>query len=125
MKTETKEIYKCDHCNKLYQIKRYAIAHENACKLNPKNKRPCFACNNLTKKVTIRYYDDYGGENSKAVTVLFCKAKNIFLYPPSVESKKNWFELGDESNSPMPKLCEDQGTEQTDDLNEFFQSISK
>jgi len=50
MKIITKEIYKCDHCNKCYQIKSACERHETLCNKNPNNHRPCFECNKLTKK---------------------------------------------------------------------------
>ena len=105
MKTEIKEIYKCDHCRKVYQIKKYAIAHENACKRNPVNKRPCFDCLHLEKKQTTHYYDTYCGEDEREISLLYCAMDQKFLYPPKVESKKNMIDLGDESNDPMPKQC--------------------
>lgn len=108
MKTELKEIYKCDHCNKLYQIKSCAIAHELICSKNPTNHRPCFICAHLEKKETIYYYDTYCGENKKTINLLHCAVIDSFLYPPKVESKKNWFDLGDKHNEPMPKECDKQ-----------------
>jgi len=53
MKTEYKEIYKCDYCNKLYQIKSYAIKHEKICQKNPINYRPCLSCEYLIKKTIL------------------------------------------------------------------------
>jgi len=50
MKSEFKEIYKCDHCNKLYQRKHACIKHEIACHKNPENHRVCFGCMHLCKK---------------------------------------------------------------------------
>ena len=50
MKTETKEIYKCEHCNKLYQLKNWCLVHEKACSKNPDNDRACFGCQYLTKQ---------------------------------------------------------------------------
>lgn len=47
---QTKEIYKCEYCRKIYQIKRFAESHEKMCKKNPENNRACFGCNFLQKK---------------------------------------------------------------------------
>ncbi len=108
MKIETKEIYKCEYCNKLYQIKRFAERHEIDCKRNPDNYRKCLDwCSHLKKKSTMDYYDQYDGEHEQSISLLYCKKKNIFLYPPKVEHAKKWFELGDELNEPMPTECND------------------
>lgn len=109
MKTETKEIYKCDHCNKLYQRKHACILHEKYCSRNPDIERACFnGCAHLHKQV-VDYYSDTGyGEIHEELNLLHCKHKNIYLYPPKSEAKKNWFELGGEDiNEPMPKECND------------------
>jgi hypothetical protein len=106
MKIETKEIYKCEFCNKLYQLKHFAAKHEKICTKNPENKRACFGCKHLKKKQTIIYHDSpIGGSIDQPVSILFCKKKSIYVYPPRVEIKKNMYELGDDSNEPMPKEC--------------------
>lgn len=107
MKTLIKEIYKCDHCNKVYLKKTAAINHEIICLKNPINNRPCFGCPLLTKKETTVYYDQWdGSESERKVELLYCQAKKIFLHTPKNEMKKNAFELGYESNEPMPKECD-------------------
>lgn len=108
MKIETREIYKCEHCNKLYQIKRYCEAHEKICIQNPDNNRACYNCSHLIKQRTTHYYDAYDGEHSEEVNILFCTKLEIYLYPPKVEHKKNWYELGDELNEPMKRECKHQ-----------------
>jgi hypothetical protein len=50
MITETKTIYKCEHCRKLYQVKAAAERHENKCKRRPDYQRACFGCAFITKK---------------------------------------------------------------------------
>lgn len=108
MITQTKEIYKCEHCRKLYQAKRFAEAHEEMCKKNPENQRACFACKFLEKKETVLYYGSpIGGEITRTVSFLHCEKKGIFLYPPKVEIKGNAFKLWDNTNEPMPKKCDD------------------
>ena len=107
MITETKEIYKCEHCRKIYQIKRFAEAHEEMCKKNPENKRACFGCKFLEKKETTLYQDHpMGGEYTYKRDLLFCNKKEIYVYPPIVEFKGNEIDLGDETNEPMPKDCQ-------------------
>lgn len=113
MKVETREIYKCEYCNKLYQIKRFAEAHETSCHRNPNNYRKCLDnCQNLIKKTATYHFDTYCGEDSRKVELFYCTKKESFLYPPKVEHGKKWFDLGDELNEPMPKECKvyDDGT---------------
>lgn len=111
MKTEILEVYKCDHCNKLYQKKHFAEKHEKVCVLNPDNKRACDECIHLTKKDQNICYDHFdGGETHRTLSLLYCPKIDSFLYPPKVEQKKNFFDLGDELNHPMPKECKHQTT---------------
>lgn len=68
MITQTKEIYKCEHCRKLYQIKRFTELHEKMCNKNPENQRACFTCKFLEKKETALCYDSpIGGEITRTV----------------------------------------------------------
>ena len=109
MKTETKEIYKCDHCNKWYQRKHLCEKHESCCKKDPKYLRPCHSCPILKKvKHTIwaGYGDQFGNEQEREVEVLFCEKRDCFIYPPSVAAKGNAFDMGDKCNEEMPKQCE-------------------
>lgn len=110
MITETREIYKCEYCKKMYQIKRYAEQHEKACKRNPDNIRACHDCVHLYKKDYTLYFDNYSSEHEqeseRKVNLLHCNEIDSFLYPVSVELKGNAFELGDELNQPMKKECE-------------------
>jgi len=119
MKIETKEIYKCEHCNKLYQIKNKCLEHEKICGKNPDNQRACFGCGNLEKKNCTIYQDSYIGEVERKVELLYCSKINSFLYPPKVEHKKNWYETDPIENKPMPRTCKvfDDGYS---DKNEFF-----
>ena len=109
MKTETKEIYKCEYCNKLYQIKRYCEYHELACKKRPDYLRPCHSCKILDKinaKALPGVSDWYGSEIERDVNVLFCKARDCFIHPPSVAAKGTAFDMMDKENIEMPKECE-------------------
>lgn len=106
MITEKKEIYKCEFCRKIYQMKRAAEFHELICTKNPTNKRPCFGCDNIEKRDIVKYEDYYGGnEVKRTINVLYCKAKDVYLYPPKVEIKNNALDFG-ETNEPMPKDCD-------------------
>jgi len=104
---ETKEVYKCEYCRKLYQIKRFAIHHEILCSKNPANYRPCYGCPILEKKTTTIYHDHpLGGESEQEVSLLYCGYKKTFLYTHKNELKENQFDLGNDSNEPMPKECD-------------------
>lgn len=110
MKIETKEIYKCDFCNKLYQLKRWAEYHEKCCHKNPENKRACLDCQHLGKKNKTVYsgLSDGDSEGEIAIDVFYCIKKDDFMHPPKSEHKKNVWELGDVENKPMPMNCEQQ-----------------
>jgi hypothetical protein len=105
MKTETKEIYKCEHCNKLYQIKNACLSHEKTCSKNPDNDRACFGCIHLSKESETIYYDTFYGEGERKVDLLHCNKLETFLYPPKVEHKGNMYETDSKENNPMPKSC--------------------
>jgi hypothetical protein len=109
MKVETKEVYKCDHCNKLYQRKWLCEKHELSCKKRPDYLRPCHSCKILKKQretIWAGYDDMYGNEAERVVEVLFCEKRDCFIYPPSVAAKGNAFDMGDNRNEEMPKQCE-------------------
>lgn len=116
MITETKEIYKCEHCRKLYQLKRFAEAHEKKCFKNPENERACFGCVHLGKKETLQYYDTYRGEQTRKIDVFYCDKKEVYLFPPSVAHKGNQIEI--ENNEQMPTVCEFQNLDE-DILNKY------
>ena len=105
MKTETIEIYKCEHCNKLYQRKHFCEAHEKNCVHNPDNDRACFNCQFLIKKTTEYYSDGVYMKHQGSLNLLYCNKIGIFLYPPKVEHKGNYFELDAELNEPMRREC--------------------
>ncbi len=102
---ELKRAYKCEYCSKLYQRKTACENHEKHCTKNIDNHRACFGCAYLNKKQTWHYFDTYCSESKEKLSLLHCGEKEIFLYPPKIEVKKNWFDLGDELNEPMPKKC--------------------
>jgi len=108
MKTVTQEIYSCDHCKKWYRQKHFCVKHEKSCKKNPENHRACHDCVHLTKESTYicEGYNFTEGEIERQVDILFCKKKECFIHPPSVEHKGNAFDTGDYENLPIPKQCE-------------------
>ncbi len=50
MKTKTMEVYFCDYCNKLYQLRHACEKHEQYCKKSPANQHKCFEfCEHLER----------------------------------------------------------------------------
>lgn len=119
MKIETQEIYKCEHCNKLYQIKGYCEKHEISCPKNPDNFRKCFGCKFLKKEKTEYFFDTVNGSDSRMINIFHCSKIDSFLYPPKVEHKQNYYELGDELNQPMRKECD----QFVDEYEEIFDGV--
>lgn len=102
----TETTYRCEHCRKLYVREHFAVTHEANCKNNPVNARPCFYCPHLEKVQREYCFDTYHGDDVRMVGVLFCSKVDSCLYPPAVErSGQGPYELGDDSNEPMPKAC--------------------
>lgn len=106
MITINKPCYRCEYCRKLYELKHYAEAHETKCKKNPANNRPCFYCEHSEMK-DVEYWCDTGwSEDSIMVKALYCMAKKIHIYPPTVTLKGSYgYEFGDIENHPMPVTC--------------------
>lgn len=124
MKTLEKTIYRCDHCGKNYFIKSACERHEPKCPKNEINKRQCFGCGNLTKKIIPYYFDTFQGESKRMVNVFFCEKIDSALHPPHSNDP---FEFGDVSNEEMKKECE-----QYENINEmdsetdlFFKTTNK
>lgn len=106
MKTIDKPTYKCDYCKRIFQIKNAAEKHEIRCTKNPNNYRICHECNHLVLDKATIYYDTYVGEQSQEIKALYCNEFKHFVYPASVEHKKNYYEFGDVENKPMAgKTC--------------------
>ena len=101
MITETKTIYKCEHCRKLYQSKHFAEQHEKRCSKNPDNQRACFGCEHMTKRLA----EVYMHSNTINLKLCYCAKKEMYLYPPIIEHKGKAAEVVDELNEPMPKTC--------------------
>ena len=110
---KTIEIYKCEFCKKLYQRKNFAEKHEKICTKNPRNFRPCFWCTHLKKKNFEHWYDTYCGEGKEILSLLHCDKIDSFLYPPRVEEKGNFYDLGDTENNPMPIACDQKSYDYT------------
>jgi hypothetical protein len=113
MITETKEVYKCEHCRKLYQIKSACISHEPKCKKNPDNFKICHGCEFLEKKeVEVNFQDHNGYDHFRKKKLLHCNKLNKYVFPLSIENSGYGGYLqedigdGDIENEPMPKKCE-------------------
>lgn len=120
MKTEIRETYRCDHCNKFYLRKSACLKHEEACFYNPENYRICYDCVHLTKKdVESIEEDDHG--NLVKYSMFYCGQIDECLYPPSVGYKGNAKELMDYLNIPMRKECE---LHESSSLCDFFGMIN-
>lgn len=100
-------IYKCEHCGKIYQRKFYCLKHEETCRKNPANQRPCFDCECLEMK-TIEYgdYDPQNGDYPYKGDALYCNKKKHFVYPPYVKNPYDGEDDIGEANTPMPRECE-------------------
>ena len=127
MKIQTKEIYKCSYCYKLYQIKSACIKHELSCKKRPDYFRPCYDCMNAIKinvKAKHTYINEQTGDYvDGTVKIIFCKAKQCGIYPLSVAVKDNAWKLLDYDNVPMPTECDLFKPVST--LKEFFEKIKQ
>lgn len=121
MKTKTKEVFYCEYCNKHGLSKSKMEYHEKVCWKNPLNYRPCFHCINLNKKETEIYGNYYNGsEWTRKVDLLYCIEKKCFLYTPKNQIKGNQFDLGDDSNIPMPERCDIYKTESNEQYNDIL-----
>jgi len=107
MITKVKEIYICEHCRKLYQIKRYCEEHEPKCRKNPENHQRCLdGCMFLEKKQTTFHFDTFRGSDYTEVEILFCNAKTEGVYPFWVNGFLEEDILdGETPNNVMPKEC--------------------
>ena len=104
---ETKEIYKCEFCNKLYQKKTFCKRHENICKRNPDNWRACHSCKNLTtKQIELTIKDEFDGYYKERRSLIYCSKLEIFLYPPKAEKLGYKYNTTPVNNNPMPRLCD-------------------
>lgn len=93
--------YKCEHCGKIYQKINAIEFHEKTCNKNPENKRACFGCVHLVKKVDYMY--SHNGEKGSG---LFCEHHKEFVHTAKTEIKGNAIEFGNYDNNPMPKECD-------------------
>ncbi len=116
---ETREIYKCEHCRKMYQVKSACEKHESGCKKNPANYRPCLDyCLHVSKKPFTYVIDTSYYEEDRIVNVLYCEKLKKGVCPPSrdpydVLYDKNSNEI---ENTVMPKKCDDYKSLSSDPL---------
>lgn len=113
MKIRTKEIYNCEHCNKLYLRKKSCEIHEKYCMKNPENIPRCFGCEFLEKEES----DNGKGEDFRYFTPqhFYCKKKSKVMHPIKLQSKidRNYITnedildfLEETESELMPKECE-------------------
>lgn len=111
MEIKTIEVYICDHCRKLYQLKRFAIQHEPKCKSNPDNKQICLeGCIYLTKKEIKYFYDHYDGSHESEKEILYCEKYKKGVHPYWINGLLSE-DIEDEiENDIMPKECDEFAT---------------
>lgn len=116
MTESIRPVYKCDFCGKNLLRKHAAIKHEDLCKKNPENIRPCLSCPHLLTDEFIVDYDDFGGhaaEKPRIGRAMFCTHYKKGVYAPWVEKKwDHAYEFLEENgeqyeNEPMPEACEE------------------
>ena len=120
MKTETKEVYRYDHCKKMYVIKHYAVAHEESCRKNPKNEQDCLSCGAFEmRQVEIMKVGYNDVEYHQKYDLGFCKKKLHYVYPYWCNNPVSQEDIPQEiENNPMPMLgkCSDKRGELEYDL---------
>lgn len=87
---ENKTLYKCDFCNKKYQVKRFAEHHEKHCGRNPPNQHKCFQECKFLEKQKEKYDsgDDYYNEPiMREKTIFICKHSGNRMYSYIAERK--------------------------------------
>ena len=101
-------IYKCEYCGKIYQRKHFCVSHEPKCRKNPKNYQPCLdGCVHITKKEAVFYCQTLHAEYEHNCELLFCNAKNEYIYPYWVNGYDEAdIDDGETPNNPMPQSCE-------------------
>lgn len=109
MKTITNAtLYRCEYCNKLYQVGAACKLHEIRCVKNPENISACHCCDFITtRKKSISYDNGYIDVDIERDT-FFCSKKNIGLYPPKAFHKGIVAKYPDsfEGEEMMPKQCD-------------------
>tara|TARA_R110000796_G_scaffold88978_1_gene192345 strand:+ start:2235 stop:2600 length:366 start_codon:yes stop_codon:yes gene_type:complete len=115
MISEVREIYKCEHCRKVYQRKHACISHEPKCRKNPVNIPKCNNCNFL-QSVDMRYeptYQSYMNNDDLSKGRCFkCTSKEIYMFHPSTKHGEygipDYVEIdGNEIvQEEMPKECD-------------------
>ena len=124
MKEKIEKTFRCDYCNKLYLRRHACIEHEKRCSKNPDNFRACFDCVHLEYFKEDLTKDSIWDEHTFRVPVFYCRKKDVYVYPPKNEHKKNAYsasDLGDgqKENIPMKKECADFEAQQYLDYNIF------
>ena len=106
---KVKELYLCEHCRKVYQIKSFCEKHEPTCWKNPDNMSMCHNCKYIEKKeVDVTEFDTEGYDYQVKKGLLFCNKKEIFIYPFWISNPILSENLPNETdNIVMPTKCDD------------------
>ena len=114
MKTNIREIYTCDYCNKHLFLRHAMENHEIKCVNNPLNFSACVGCINLTEiKVPYTYYGSFDGypiEENREANGFYCNKLNQKMYPSKAKHKglPDKYPETFEDQICMPSNCEHQ-----------------
>lgn len=98
MKTQLRNTYNCEYCNKLYVMKHHAERHEKYCKKNPANQHRCFQrCEHLIK--SIDYLEDEYGDRYGTVATFTCAITDKEMY--SYKAEKSMYIECDGERMPL------------------------
>jgi hypothetical protein len=109
MIVETREIYRCSHCGKIYLMQYWCEQHEPKCKKNPDNYQPCLdGCRHIEKKEFTFIYDTPHYEDQYQVKVMYCNKKKEAVCPFWHSPYDVLYDKNDEevTNEIMPEKCE-------------------
>jgi len=118
-------LYRCDHCNKRYQVKNACEKHERFCGKNPINHHACLTCEHLCKTVEEIEVDEYSNEWNTViskqikVTTFTCKALDKQLYSFRALAKNLVERFGIEGEL-MPLKCDSYYDKNEAALDELF-----
>lgn len=121
MNIETKTIYSCEHCKRMFRSKYWANRHENTCRKNPAVWRPCFGCKHLVNigRLRVTELQDYAKKpyNSHKENVLYCREHDLIEVSPVAEFLGKYKNVTEFFTHPhedvkitaeqMPKKCSD------------------
>lgn len=103
-----KTLYKCEHCNKMYQVGAACKIHEIKCSKNPENTVACSMCDHLKEVDKHVDVDMFYGYTTLKFKGFRCAVKDIGLYPLKAVHKGLIAQYPEtfEDEEVMPKHCE-------------------